>query len=150
MDCSTPGFLLSTISWSLFKLIPFESVMSSNHLILCRPLLLPPSIFPQIKIFSTKSDFHIMWPKYWSFSFSISPSNAYLGLTSFTMGFPGGSDGKASACDAGDLGLIPGSGRSPGEGNGNPLKNSHSCLGNPMDRGAWRAIVHGVARVGHN
>ena len=133
---ATPQASLSmTNSWSLLKLMPFESVMSSNHLILCRPLLLPPSIFPQTKIFSTKSVFHIMWPKYWSFSFSISPSNAYLGLTSFTMGFPGGSDGKASACDAGDLGLIPGSGRSPREGNGNPLQ--HSCLENPMDRGAW-------------
>ena len=60
------------------------------------------------------------------------------------MGFPGGSDGKASACNAGDPGLIPGSGRSPGEGNGNPLQ--YSCLENPMDREAWWAIVHGVAK----
>ena len=59
-------------------------------------------------------------------------------------GFPGGSDGKASACNAGNLGLIPGSGRSPGEGNGNPLQ--YSCLENPMDRGAWWAAVHGVAK----
>ena len=59
------------------------------------------------------------------------------------MDFPGGSDDKESACNAGDLGLIPGSGRSPGEGNGNPLQ--YSCLENPMDRGAWWAIVHGVA-----
>ena len=59
------------------------------------------------------------------------------------MGFPGGSDGKASVCNAGDLGSIPGSGRSPGEGNGNPLQ--YSCLENPMDRGAWLATVHGVA-----
>ena len=58
-------------------------------------------------------------------------------------GFPGGSDGKESACSAGDLGLIPGWGRSPGEGNGNPLQ--YSCLGNPMDGGAWQATVHGVA-----
>ena len=57
-------------------------------------------------------------------------------------GFPGGSDSKASACNAGDLGLIPGLGRSPGEGNGNPLQ--YSCLENPMDGGAWQAIVHGV------
>ena len=57
--------------------------------------------------------------------------------------FPGGSDGKASAYNAGDLGLIPGSGRSPGEGNGNPLQ--YSCLENPMDREAWEATVHGVA-----
>ena len=61
------------------------------------------------------------------------------------MGFPGGSDGKKSACNAGDLGSIPGSGRSPGEGNGNPLQ--YSCLENLMYRGAWRATVHGVARV---
>ena len=61
---------------------------------------------------------------------------------------PGGLDGKESACDAGDPGLIPGSGRSPGEGNGNPLK--YSCLENPRDRGARQATVHGVARVGHD
>ena len=60
------------------------------------------------------------------------------------MGFPGGSEGKASACDAGDPGSIPGSGRSPGEGNGNPLQ--YSCLENPMDRGARWATVHGVAK----
>ena len=60
------------------------------------------------------------------------------------MGFPGGSEDKASACNAGDLGSIPGLGRSPGEGNGNPFQ--YSCLKNPMDRGAWRATVHGVAK----
>ena len=60
------------------------------------------------------------------------------------MGFLGGSEGKVSACNAGDLGLIPGLGRSPGEGNGNPLQ--YSCLENPMDRGAWRATIHGVAK----
>ena len=59
-------------------------------------------------------------------------------------GFPGGSEGKASACNEGDLGSIPGLGRSPGEGNGNPLQ--FSCLENPMDRGAWRATVNGVAK----
>ena len=58
------------------------------------------------------------------------------------MAFPGGSDGKESACNAGDLGSVPGSGRSPGEGHGNPLQ--YSCLENPMDRGAWRDTVHGV------
>ena len=60
------------------------------------------------------------------------------------MGFPGGSDGEESACNAGDQGSIPGSGRSPGEGNGNALQ--YSCLENSMDRGAWRATVHGVAK----
>ena len=60
------------------------------------------------------------------------------------MGFPGGSEVKASACNAGDLGLIPGSGRSPGEGNGNPLQDY--CLENPMNRGAWQDTVHGVAK----
>ena len=64
------------------------------------------------------------------------------------MGFPGGSDGKESACSAGGLGSIPGSGRSSGEGNGYPLQCS--CLENPMDRGAWQAIVHGVTKSGHN
>ena len=60
------------------------------------------------------------------------------------MGFPGGSDGKESACSAGDLGSIPGSGESPGEGNGNPLQ--YSCLENSVDRGAWPAMVYGVAK----
>ena len=62
-----------------------ESVMPSNHLILCHPLLLPPSIFPSIRIFSNESALNIRWPKYWSFSFSISPSNTYSGLISFMM-----------------------------------------------------------------
>ena len=63
------------------------------------------------------------------------------------MGFPGSSDGKTSAYDVGDLGSIPGSGRSPGEGNGNPLQ--YSCLENPMDKGTWQATVHRVTRVRH-
>ena len=67
------------------KLMSIESVMSSSHLILCRPLLLLPSIFPSIKIFSNESVLHIRWPKYWSFSFSISPFNEYSGLISFRM-----------------------------------------------------------------
>ena len=62
----------------------------------------------------------------------------------FVLGFPGGADVKASACNVGDLGLIPGSGRSPGGGNGNPLQ--YSCLENPMDRGTWQAAVHGVSK----
>ena len=72
-------------SWSLLKLMSIESVMPSNHLILCHPLLLPPSIFPSIRVFSNESVLHISWPKYWSFSFSISPSNEHPGLISFSM-----------------------------------------------------------------
>ena len=84
-NCSTPGFLVLQITWSLVKLESIESVMPSNHLILCRPLLLWPSIFPSIRVFSNQSVLHIRWPKYWSFSFSISPSNDYSGLISFRM-----------------------------------------------------------------
>ena len=72
-----------TSSQTLLKLMSIESVMPSNHLILCRPLLLPPSIFPSIRVFSNESVLHIMWPKYWSFSFSISPANEYSGLIPF-------------------------------------------------------------------
>ena len=74
-----------TNSWSLFKLMSTESVIPSNHLILCHPLLLPPSIFSSIKVFSSESVLRIRWPKYWSFSFSISPSNEYTGLISFRI-----------------------------------------------------------------
>ena len=74
-----------TNSWSLLRLMSIESVMPSNHLILCHPLLLPPSIFPSIRVFSNGSVLRIRWPKYWSFSFSISPSNEYSGLISFRM-----------------------------------------------------------------
>ena len=74
-----------TNSWSLLKLMSIESVMPSSHLILCCPLLLPPSIFPSIRVFSNESVLHIRWPKNWSFSFSISPSNEYSGKTSFRM-----------------------------------------------------------------
>ena len=72
-----------TNSWSLLKLMSIESVMPSNHLILCRPLFLPPSIFPSIRVFSNESVLCLRWPKYWSFS--ISPSNEYSGLISFRM-----------------------------------------------------------------
>ena len=68
------------ISWSLLKLMSTESTMPSNHLILCCPLLLPLSVFPSIRVFSSESALHIRWPKYWSFSFSISPFNEYSGL----------------------------------------------------------------------
>ena len=71
--------------WSLPKLMSIESVMPSNHLILCRPLLLLPSIIPSIRVFSNESVLHIRWPKYWSFIFSISPSSEYSGLISFRM-----------------------------------------------------------------
>ena len=74
-----------TSSRSLLKLMSIESVMPSNHLILCHPLLLLPSIFPSIRVFSTESVLPIRWPKYWSFSFSISPSSEYSGLISFRM-----------------------------------------------------------------
>ena len=74
-----------TNSWSLLNLMSIESVMPSNHLILCRPLLLSPSIFPSIRVFSNESVLSIKWPKDWSFSFSISPSNEYSGLISFRM-----------------------------------------------------------------
>ena len=141
--------------------------MPSNHLILRCPLLLPPSIFPSIRIFSNESVLPIRWPKYWNFSFSISPSNEYLGLISFRMdpviclspfsfknsvwwllnhliglpwyqGFLGSSIGKESACNAGDPSSIPGLRRSAGEGNGHPLQ--YSGQENSMD-----SIVRGVA-----
>ena len=74
-----------TNSRSLLKLMPIESVIPSNHLILCHPLLLPPSIFPSIRVFSNESALRIRWPKYWGFSFNISPSNEYSGQISFRM-----------------------------------------------------------------
>ena len=99
--------------WGLLKLMSIESVMPPNHLILCRPLFLPPSFFPSIRVFSSGSVLSIRWPKYWSFSFSISPSKEYSGLISFRihlLGFPCGSACKEIACNAGDLGSIPGLG----------------------------------------
>jgi len=74
-----------TNSWSLLELTSIVSVMPSNHLIFCRSLFLMSSVFPSIRVFSSESVFHIRWPKYWSFSFSISPSNEYSGLISFRM-----------------------------------------------------------------
>ena len=79
------AFLSITNSQSLFKLMSIKSVMPSNHLILCHPLLLLPSIFPSIRVFSNESVLHIRWPKDWNFSFSISPFNEYSGLISFRM-----------------------------------------------------------------
>ena len=89
--CTTPWItareasLSITNSWSLLKLMSIESVMPSNHLILCHPLLLLPSIFPSIRVFSNESALCIRWPKYLSFSFNISPSNEHPGLISFRM-----------------------------------------------------------------
>ena len=146
MDCSTPASLSITSSRSLFRLVSTESVMPSNHLILCRPLLLPPQSFLASGSFQ-ESAVSIRWPKYLSLSFSISPSIDYSGLISLRMdwldllavlqmGFPDGSVDKESTCNTGDI------------GNGNPLQ--YSCLGNPMNRGAWWTPVHGVTRVRHN
>ena len=90
-DSATPwtaalqASLSITKFWTLLKLMSIESVMPSNHLILCHPLLLLPSIFPNIRVFPNGSVLRIRWPKYWSFSFSISPSNEYSGLISFRM-----------------------------------------------------------------
>ena len=90
-DSATPwtaarqAYLSITNSWSLLKLMSIESVMPFNHLILCCPLLLLPSIFPSIKVFSNESVLHIRWSKYWSFSFNTSPSNEYSGQISFRM-----------------------------------------------------------------
>ena len=81
--CQT--FLSFTVSWSLLRLTSIESVMPSNHLILCHPLLLLPSIFPSIRVFSSELALHIRWPDYWSFSFSMSPSNEYSGLIFFRI-----------------------------------------------------------------
>ena len=85
MHAARQASLSITNSWSLLKLMSIESVMSSNHLILCHPLLLLPSIFPSIRVFSNESALCIRWPNYWSFSFNISPSNEYSGLVSFRM-----------------------------------------------------------------
>ena len=85
MDCGTSGFLSITNFWNLLKLMSIASVMPSNHLIFCHPLVLLPSIFPSIRVFSKESVLRIRWPKYWSFSFSISPSNEHPGLISFRM-----------------------------------------------------------------
>ena len=85
MDCSTPGFPVLHHLRSLLKLMCIESVMPSHHLVLCCPLLLLPSIFPSIRVFSKESVLHINWPKSWSFSFSTSPFNEYSGLISFRI-----------------------------------------------------------------
>ena len=151
-------------SQSLLKLMSIESVMPSNHLILCHPLLLLPSIFPSIQVFSNELVLCIRWPKYWSFSFSTSPSNEYSGLISFRtdwldlLAVQGtlksllqhhSSKAAILRCSAFFTerpGLIPGLGKSPGEGNGNPLW--YSCLENSMEPDGLKSI--GSQRVGHD
>ena len=85
MDCSMTGFPSIINYQCLLKLTSIGSVMPSSHLILCHPLLLPHSIFPSIRVFSNESFFHTRWPKYWSFSFNITPSSEHSGLISFRM-----------------------------------------------------------------
>ena len=85
MDYSIPGFLSFTIFQSLLKLMSTESMMPSNHLILCHPLLLLPSIFPSVRVFSNESALHTRWPNIWNFSFSVSSSNEHSGLISFRI-----------------------------------------------------------------
>ena len=85
MNCSTPGLPVHHQLQSTPKLMSIESVMPPKHLILCRPFLLLPSIFPNIRVFSNESALCIRWPKYWSFNFNIGPSNEHLGLISFRM-----------------------------------------------------------------
>ena len=85
MHCSRPDFLIHHQLPELAQLISIKLVMPFNHLILCHPLLLLPSIFPSIRVFSHESVVHIRWPEYWSFGFSISPSNEYSGLISFRL-----------------------------------------------------------------
>ena len=85
MDCSVPGSPAFTISWNLLQFVFSVSVMPTNHLILCCPLLFLPSIFPSIRVFSNELALHIRWPKYWSFRFTISPSNEHSELISFRL-----------------------------------------------------------------
>ena len=128
-------FLSYTVSQTLVKLMSIESMMPSNHLILCHPLLLLPSVFPSIRIFSNKSALHIRWPNYWNFSFSISPSNEYSGLISFRMDW---FDLLAVQRILKSL-LQHHSSKASilrrSASNGTPLQ--YSCLGNPMDGGDW-------------
>ena len=84
-DCSTPGFTVLHCLWSLLSPMSIELMMPSNHLILCYPLLLLPSVFLSIRVFSSEPTLPIRWPEYWSLSFSISPSNDYSGLISFRI-----------------------------------------------------------------
>ena len=126
--------------------MPIESVMPSSHLILRHPLLLPPLIFPSIRVFPKESVLRIRWAKYWSFSFNISPSKAVNNYTllKHVMGFPSGSNDEESTCNVGDLGSTAGSGRSPGEGNSYPLQ--YSCLENSRERQAQQATLQAITK----
>ena len=164
MDCSTPGFPVHQQHTELAQLMSIESVMPSNHLILCCPFLLLPSVFPSItfSILQCLSESTTCerlresrslgqpWPI--RFFDKNSWRLKYCLIVVFhtgkgTLGFLGGSDRKESACSVGDLGSIPGLGRSPGVGHDNPLQ--YSCLKNPMDRGAWLQSMR-TQRVRHN
>ena len=92
-----------TVSWNLLKLMSIELSVPSNHLILCHALLLLPSLLPSIKVFSNESALHIRWPRYWSFSFSISPSNEYSGLISFRMDWLDTCSGLNGGCSLAQL-----------------------------------------------
>ena len=138
--CQAP--LSSFVSQSLLMFI--TSVMLYKHLIFCHLVLLFPPIFASIKIFSNELATCIRWPKYWSFSFSISPTNEYSEFISFRTGFLCGSAGKEFTCNAGDLGLIPGLVKSPERGHSNPFQ--YSCLENSHGQ---RSLV-GYSPWGHN
>ena len=129
MDCSTPGFLSITNSWSLRKLVSIELVIPSNYLILCHPLLLPPSIFPIIRVFLNESVLCIRQPKYWSFSFSISPSNEYSG----SLNSPWNSLGQNAGVGSLSLlqGIFPTQGSNPGLPHCRQILNQLSHKGNP-------------------
>ena len=126
-----------------------ESVMPSSHLILCRPLLLLPPIPPSIRVFSNESTLCMRWPEYWSFSFSISPSNEHPGLISFTMDWLDllavqGTLKSLLQHHSSKASILQQSAFFTGEGNGTPLQ--YSCLENPMDGGAWWAAASGVTQ----
>ena len=127
------ALLSFTVSWSLLKFMSIGSMMLSNHLILCCPLLLLLSIFHSIGVFSSESALGIRWPKYWSFRFSTSPSSGFSGLISFPCS-PGDSQQPSLAPQFESINSLTLS-LLYGEGNGTPLQ--YSCLENPMDGGAW-------------
>ena len=121
--------------------------MPSNHLILCRPLLLLPSIFPSIRVFSNESALCIRWPKYWNFSFSISPSSEYSGLISFRIdGLILLSEGLSGVLSSTTIQKHQFFGAQPSFWRMAWKPPPISCLENPMDRGAWRDTIPGVTK----